>query len=144
MNPLTKASLVMFANLEAAWQDRDSSFKRFFLTAGIRALEQMLPEDAEWLAGAQPRHSLATAAARTRKKWLKETDQTSHLAPPLIAALSAKYHLCGSSPRTLKGELMPHSISHGNTCSESDLWILRVALYALAPQLIPLDDQMYS
>src|SRR6266496_6558234 len=35
-----------------AWQDVDSSFERFCLTAGIGAIEQMLCEDAQQLAGA--------------------------------------------------------------------------------------------
>ena len=39
---------------ETAWQDVHSSFERFCLTAGIGALEEMLREDAERLAG--PRH----------------------------------------------------------------------------------------
>jgi hypothetical protein len=38
-----------------AWQDVDSSFERFCLTAGIGAMEQMLCEDAQQLAG--ERHS---------------------------------------------------------------------------------------
>src|SRR5205807_2942739 len=39
-------------SLEAAWQDVDSSFERFCLTAGIGAIEQMMFEDARQLAGA--------------------------------------------------------------------------------------------
>jgi putative transposase len=38
-------------SLETAWQDVDSSFERFCLTAGIDAIEQMLCEDAQQLAG---------------------------------------------------------------------------------------------
>ena len=38
-------------SLETAWQDVDSSFERFCLTAGIGAIEQMLREDARQLAG---------------------------------------------------------------------------------------------
>ena len=38
-------------SLETAWQDVDSSFERFCLTAGIGAIEQMLGEDAQQLAG---------------------------------------------------------------------------------------------
>jgi putative transposase len=38
-------------SLEAAWQDVDSSFERFCLTAGIGAIEQMMFEDARQLAG---------------------------------------------------------------------------------------------
>jgi len=39
-------------SLETAWQDVDRSFERFCLTAGIGAIEQMLCEDAQRLAGA--------------------------------------------------------------------------------------------
>jgi putative transposase len=46
------SSLALVPSLEMAWQDVDSSFERFCLTAGIRAIEQMLCEDAQRLAGA--------------------------------------------------------------------------------------------
>ena len=46
------SSLALVPNLEMAWQDVDSSFERFCLTAGIGAIEQMLCEDAQQLAGA--------------------------------------------------------------------------------------------
>jgi hypothetical protein len=39
-------------DLRAAWQDVESSFERFRLTAGVGALEQMLCGDVEQLAGA--------------------------------------------------------------------------------------------
>ena len=39
-------------SLETAWQDVESSFERLCLTAGIGAIEQMLREDADRLAGA--------------------------------------------------------------------------------------------
>ena len=39
-------------SLKTAWQDVDSSFERFCLTAGIGAIEQMLCEDAQQLVGA--------------------------------------------------------------------------------------------
>src|SRR3974390_1874565 len=48
-------SLALVPSLETAWQDVDSSFERFCLAAGIGAIEQMLCEDAQRLAGA--RHS---------------------------------------------------------------------------------------
>ena len=48
----TPSSLALVPSLEAAWQDVDSSFERFCLTAGIGAIEQMLCEDAQQLAGA--------------------------------------------------------------------------------------------
>ena len=47
--------LALAPRLEVAWQDVDSSFERFCLTAGIEAMEQILCEDAQRLAG--PRHS---------------------------------------------------------------------------------------
>jgi putative transposase len=48
----TPSSLALVPSLETAWQDVDSSFARFYLTAGIGAIEQMLCEDAQQLAGA--------------------------------------------------------------------------------------------
>ena len=48
----TTSSLgALVPSLETAWQDVDSSFERFCLTAGIGAIEQMLCEDAQQLAG---------------------------------------------------------------------------------------------
>src|SRR5258708_3349476 len=38
----TPSSLALVPSLETAWQDVDSSFERFCLTAGIGAIEQML------------------------------------------------------------------------------------------------------
>src|ERR1700722_42510 len=46
------SSLALGPSLEMAWQDVDSSFERFCLTAGIGAIEQMLCEAAQRLAGA--------------------------------------------------------------------------------------------
>jgi hypothetical protein len=43
----TPSSLALVPGLETAWQDVDSSFERFCLTAGIGAIEQMLCEDAQ-------------------------------------------------------------------------------------------------
>jgi putative transposase len=54
-NPTTISPMTLVPSLEAAWRDVDSSFERFCLTAGIGAIEQMLCEDAQRLAG--PRHS---------------------------------------------------------------------------------------
>ena len=54
-NPTTTSPMTLVPSLEAAWRDVDSSFDRFCLTAGIGAIEQMLCEDAQQLAG--PRHS---------------------------------------------------------------------------------------
>jgi putative transposase len=50
-NTITATRIPLFPSLEAAWQDVDSSFERFCLTAGIGAIEQMLCEDARQLAG---------------------------------------------------------------------------------------------
>src|SRR6516164_4272845 len=47
----TTPSFALAPSLETAWQDVDSSFERFCLTAGIEAVEQMLCEDAQDLAG---------------------------------------------------------------------------------------------
>jgi len=54
-NPTTTSAMTQVPMLEAAWRDVDSSFERFCLTAGIGAIEQMLCEDAQRLAG--PLHS---------------------------------------------------------------------------------------
>src|ERR1700758_4005011 len=48
----TPSSLALVPSLETAWNDVDSSFERFCLTAGIGAIEQMLCDDAEQLTGA--------------------------------------------------------------------------------------------
>jgi hypothetical protein len=48
----TPSSLALVPSLKTAWQDVDSSFERFCLTAGIGAIEQMLCEDAQQLTGA--------------------------------------------------------------------------------------------
>src|SRR5207244_7295928 len=47
----TPSSLALVPSLKTAWQDVDSSFERFCLTAGIGAIEQMLCEDAQQFAG---------------------------------------------------------------------------------------------
>jgi putative transposase len=51
-NPTTTSPMTLVPSLEVAWQDVDSSVERFCLTAGIGAIERMLCEDAEQLAGA--------------------------------------------------------------------------------------------
>src|ERR671923_31369 len=52
MTKITTATRIPFSpSLQTAWQDVDSSFERFCLTAGIGAIEQMLGEDARQLAG---------------------------------------------------------------------------------------------
>ena len=52
MTNLTTTSPPLVPSLETAWQDVDSSFERFCLTAGIGAIEHMLCEDAQELTGA--------------------------------------------------------------------------------------------
>jgi putative transposase len=52
-NATTISSIPPAPSLETAWEDVHISFERFCLTAGIGALEQMLREDAERLAGAR-------------------------------------------------------------------------------------------
>jgi putative transposase len=64
-NSTTPSSNALAPSLEAAWQDVDSSFERFCLTAGISAMEQMLCEDAQRLTGA--RHS--RGGARIGHRW---------------------------------------------------------------------------
>ena len=54
-NLITTSPMMLVPSLEAAWQDVDSSFERFCLTAGIGVIEQMLCEDAQRLVG--PHHS---------------------------------------------------------------------------------------
>jgi putative transposase len=64
-NASTLSSIAPGPSVEAAWQDVDSSFERFCLTAGIGAMEQMLREDAQQLAG--PRHG--RGGARAGQRW---------------------------------------------------------------------------
>ena len=52
-NTIAATCLPLFPSLELAWRDVDSSFERFCLTAGIRAVEQMLREDGQQLTGEQ-------------------------------------------------------------------------------------------
>lgn len=61
----TASSIALAPGLAAAWQDVDSSFERFCLTAGIEAIQQMLCEDAQRLAG--PRHG--RGGGRSGHRW---------------------------------------------------------------------------
>ena len=54
-NTTTTSSLALVPSLRIAWQDVESSFERFCLTAGIGAIEKLLCEDAQQFTGA--RHS---------------------------------------------------------------------------------------
>ena len=47
----TASPLVLVPSLETTWEDVDSSFERFCLTAGIGAIERLC-DDAQQLAGA--------------------------------------------------------------------------------------------
>jgi transposase-like protein len=49
----TASPIALMPGLEEAWQDVNSSFERFCLTAGIEAMEQMLREDAQRFTGAR-------------------------------------------------------------------------------------------
>ena len=51
-NTTTPSSLALVPILKMAWQDVESSFERFCLTAGIGAIEKMLGEDAQQFTGA--------------------------------------------------------------------------------------------
>src|SRR3979411_901019 len=51
----TPSSLALMPSLETAWQDVDSSFERFCLTAGIGGIEPMLCGEATHLSGPPPR-----------------------------------------------------------------------------------------
>jgi len=62
--PITTSAMTMVPSLDAAWRDMESSFERFCLTAGIEALEQMLGEDVQRLAG--PCHSRGPGRAGQR------------------------------------------------------------------------------
>jgi putative transposase len=64
-NLTTTSPIALVPGLEAAWQDVDSSFERFCLAAGIEAMEQILCEDAQRLAG--PRHS--RRGGRVGQRW---------------------------------------------------------------------------
>lgn len=64
-NLTTSSPIAQMPRLEAAWQDVDSSFERFCLTAGIEAMEQMLRGDAQRLVG--PPHS--RGRGRVGQRW---------------------------------------------------------------------------
>ena len=65
-NPTTTSAMTLVPSLETAWQDVERSFERFCLRAGIGAIEQMLCEDAQRLAGAPP-HS--RGGGRVGHRW---------------------------------------------------------------------------
>jgi len=61
----TPSSLALVPSLETAWQDVDSSFERFCLTAGIGAIKQMLCEEAQH---SPARRIVVAEAASSRTK----------------------------------------------------------------------------
>ena len=60
----TPSSLALVSSLETAWQDVDSSFERFCLTAGIGAIEQMLSRRHSCIAVGQSLRGPGAGAAR--------------------------------------------------------------------------------
>ena len=64
-NPTTTSAMKLVPSLEAAWRDTERSFEHFCLTAGIEALEQMLGEDAQRLAGRR----YSRGAGRVGQRW---------------------------------------------------------------------------
>jgi putative transposase len=61
----TASRIALVPGLEEAWQDVNSSFERYCLSAGIAAMEQMLGEDAQRITGA--RHS--RGRGRAGRRW---------------------------------------------------------------------------
>ena len=88
-------------SLQTAWQDVDGSFERFCLTAGIGAIEQMLREDAQQLAGAP--HS--RGGGRVGYRWGKTKARSASMAARSLciargyAALTAMKFRCRPGPR---------------------------------------------
>jgi hypothetical protein len=92
-NPTTTSPMTLVPSLEAAWRDVDSSFERFCLTAGIGAIEQMLCEDAQQLAG--PRHS---RGERVGHRWVRPRGSSASMAARLLFA----GHGCAARARRLR------------------------------------------
>ena len=95
-NSTTTSSMTPVPSLKAAWQDVDSSFERFCLTAGIGAIEQMLCEDAQRLAGA--RHSRGDRAGHrwgtTKGHWrqpLKPRRQQQRTANVILSGCVSRH-----------------------------------------------------
>jgi transposase-like protein len=64
-NATTFSSIAPVPSLQSAWRDVHSSFERFCLLAGVGALEQMLGQDAQQIAG--PRHG--RGGGRGGQRW---------------------------------------------------------------------------
>jgi hypothetical protein len=88
----TPSLLALVPSLETAWQDVDSSFERFCLTAGIGAIEQMLCEDAQQLAGRiiVAEAALATAGAGPREKSVSMVARLPCIAPGCAVTTAMK------------------------------------------------------
>ena len=76
-NPTTTSPTTQVLSLEAAWQDVDSSFERFCLTADIGA-EQMLREDVQRLAGRRN-----SRADRIGHRWVRRRGSSASMAARL-------------------------------------------------------------
>ena len=94
----TPSPLALVPSLQTAWQDVDSSFERFCLTAGIGAIEQMLCEDAQRLAGTPhivAEAASATAGARPRARSASMAAMLRFIARGYVAltAMNFRYRL---------------------------------------------------
>jgi len=96
----TTSSLgALVPSLETAWQDVNSSFERFCLTAGIGAIEQLLCEDAQQLAGicriAGMEAASATAGAGPRARSASMAAMLRFIARGYVAltAMNFRYRL---------------------------------------------------
>lgn len=69
VNTTTATRIPHFPSVEVAWQDVNSSFERFCLTAAIGAIEHMLCEDAQQLTSLP--HSRAGGRVGHRRRHLE-------------------------------------------------------------------------
>jgi hypothetical protein len=80
----TPSPLALVPSLETAWQDVDSSFERFCLTAGIGAIEQMLCDDAQQLAGAPHNRGGGRIGHRAYTHAARRVDHLDHSSGPVV------------------------------------------------------------
>ena len=80
------SSLALAPSLKMAWQDVDSSFERFCLTAGIGAIEQMLCEDASG--------SLVGRIAAVAAAWATAGAEPRARSASMAAMLPSNAHVC--------------------------------------------------
>src|SRR5512147_884087 len=91
----TSAAVIPAAIVEEAWQEVGASFERFWLTAGIATLAQMMEEDAARLCGPRygvPRARRGTAGGRPRARSASMAARSRSSAlvyAPVTAARSA-------------------------------------------------------